>query len=61
MHCTRSNESETPVAATYRYTGLSGEGDACIDSITEKTFAGYIDEWAAEIPAYLARGTTAAP
>jgi len=61
VHCSRSNESETRVAVTYRYTGLYGEGDAYIDSMTEKTFAGRIDERAAQIRAYLARGTPATP
>ena len=61
VQCSPSSESETRVDVAYRYTGLSEEGDAYVDSITEKKFGEYIDEWASDIRAYLARGTPATP
>jgi hypothetical protein len=54
-------ESETTVEVTYRYTGLSAEGDDYIAAMTEGTFGEFIEKWSSAIGAYLARGTPAVP
>jgi hypothetical protein len=46
---------------TYRYTGLSAEGDDYIAAMTEGKFGEYIEKWNSAIGAYLARGTPAVP
>ncbi len=61
VQCRTVRESETGVEVTYHYTGLSEEGDRYIAAMTEEKFGPYIEEWAAAIRAYLARGTPASP
>jgi hypothetical protein len=61
VHCRASAKSETTVEVTYRYTGLSAEGDEYIAAMTEGKFGEFIEKWNSAIGAYLARGTPAVP
>jgi hypothetical protein len=61
VQCHASDESNTSVEVTYRYTGLSPEGDQYIAAMTEGKFSEFIGEWNSAISAYLARGTPAEP
>ena len=61
VQCGALSESETTVDVTYRYTGLSAEGDGYIAAMTEEKFGEFIEKWNSAICAYLARGTPAMP
>jgi hypothetical protein len=61
VRCRASAESETTVEVTYRYTGLSADGDEYIAGMTEGKFGEFIETWNSAIGAYLARGTPAVP
>jgi hypothetical protein len=61
VRCRASAESESTVEVTYRYTGLSADGDEYIAGMTEGKFGEFIETWNSAICAYLARGTPAVP
>jgi hypothetical protein len=61
VQCRATAESETTVEVTYRYTGLSAEGDEYIAAMTDGKFGEFIETWNSAIRAYLARGTPAVP
>jgi hypothetical protein len=61
VQCRPSSESETTVKVTYRYTGLSDEGDAYIAAMTDEKFGEFVEKWDSAIRAFLARGTPAMP
>jgi hypothetical protein len=61
VQCHPAPGAGTNVEVTYRYTGLSAEGDHYIAAMTDEKYRAFIEEWASAIRAWQARGTPATP
>jgi hypothetical protein len=54
--CTHAVDATTLADVTYTFTGLSAQGNAYVETFTERHYAGWLRSWEASINHYLLHG-----